>query len=1511
MAAMKIILRTAAVVFAILSVSAPARAATKSYTCNSSSNQWSHAANWLPAGVPQNGDTLIFGNLAGNRGTVNDLPNLRVDSIQFTAGGYQVYGNAISITNGIIAAAANLLDIYVDFTLGKSQTIDIDAVSSTRLYGDVNLNGFNLAIDSDAYFEIVNSFSGTGNISKNGAGRMILAGAANTFTGTFTHFNGELWVAKPGCFSTAFVSYGPSVIYNSGATGTNCDVRLNFGSSMTSSSTVTNTIRHLTVQGALVEEPSLTFVLRGNLTNYSWSTESHIFAHLVLSDTNHFFHVENGLPENDLVLGWASITGGSKAGFSKTGPGKLYCVGFGSGQGGTNHIVSGVLEADINCNPLGAGRTVVHDGASINARGGSSLTSAFELHGSGVGGTNGAIRGFGLAQVHGSFLIVSNVSVRSEGALHLDGNIGGFGTFHIEGTNEVWTEGSSANTLIGGYRVEGGVFVLNKPDGVAAVGSEIIVGGDFLFDPQPATLRNFGNEQIVSHVVIAPSGRYEVNGQTETLPSMDLYNAAQVDMDGGTIVLAGDLQTLPAAFATATATFDGGGFLNVGTGTRNIIVNDTPAGAGDALELNLFTTTLSGSANIIKKGNGDMRISYDTTHTGTFTIEAGDVEVQAINSFGSSGAPTVVTGPGALVMSGIAFSDVEPMTFNGTGRVDSATLVLKDDTSLRGPMTVQQMTRMHVATNAQFALRSPVSGAGGIIKEGPGELLFDWTQANTFSGGLVVEDGLVTLNRDNTNNTIVSAIAVGDGVGAAGSARLVSTYRQQIGNAVDVTVFSDGRFTITNMNEVEIIRRLQGSGQVVIHGYGLRFNDSGLDSTFNGSISGTGDLFKAGTGRFTHNGVCNASGLLLSLYGGETTINGTWNASPTPTLIDAWSGTVLSGEGIVQNVNIRSGATLSPGNSPGIFTANTVTLNSGANLFLELRGTQPGVSHDQLVVKTDLNCTNAALTLSVNFPPAEGQVLRLVDNQGANPIHGAFSGKPEGTLLNISGNQFVLSYVGGSGNDLTLTATNMELGLLSALIPNGNGLVDAGECNELVVVLTNKSGGSLSGVTATLDSLSPAIAVSQQNAAFANFTANSTRTNLAPFRISSLPGFACGQLVELRLTITVPGAGTFSIPITLTTGLPATTATYNSVTPVTIADLATTNSTINVASFNAYVSKVVVSFHITHTYAADLEVSLQSPSGKLVKLVADRGGSGDNFGTSCSPTTARTTFDDSSRNDIAAAAAPFAGTFSPEEPLTDFRGEWGNGAWKLVITDDAGGDTGTLNCWTLTLYYAACSADSASGCAPCVSQTAGALNAQSPTMTQRMFRDAHPTLCSETKTCPGPSAAVGNFRYATHTFTNTGAGGCMTVVLRDHCGNSSLFAAAYLGAFNPADLCAGYLADIGTNALAPSMSFHAASNAVFTVVVNELFSGAGCSSYHLEMFGLPCPPPRVQVAPAPSGKVRLFWNALGGDGFDVQAAPVVTGPFTNVGFVPAYINGTFNVTNAASPNLKFFRLKKP
>ncbi len=102
-----------------------------------------------------------------------------------------------------------------------------------------------------------------------------------------------------------------------------------------------------------------------------------------------------------------------------------------------------------------------------------------------------------------------------------------------------------------------------------------------------------------------------------------------------------------------------------------------------------------------------------------------------------------------------------------------------------------------------------------------------------------------------------------------------------------------------------------------------------------------------------------------------------------------------------------------------------------------------------------------------------------------------------------------------------------------------------------------------------------------------------------------------------------------------------------------------------------------VTINITHTWSGDLEIYLRSPSGTELMLWDNVGGSGDNF--------TNTQFQDGGISSAGSTAphtniyVPVGGTFA-----ATFAGEDINGNWQLKICDTAGGDTGTLDSFSIT-----------------------------------------------------------------------------------------------------------------------------------------------------------------------------------------------------------------------------------
>lgn len=102
-----------------------------------------------------------------------------------------------------------------------------------------------------------------------------------------------------------------------------------------------------------------------------------------------------------------------------------------------------------------------------------------------------------------------------------------------------------------------------------------------------------------------------------------------------------------------------------------------------------------------------------------------------------------------------------------------------------------------------------------------------------------------------------------------------------------------------------------------------------------------------------------------------------------------------------------------------------------------------------------------------------------------------------------------------------------------------------------------------------------------------------------------------------------------------------------------------------------------VCIYITHTWDADLSISLQSPDGTIVSLSSGNGGDGDGYYNTC--------FNNSASTSILSGGAPFTGTFKPMGSLGIINnGQSGNGTWNLLVQDGYGADTGSVIHWSLT-----------------------------------------------------------------------------------------------------------------------------------------------------------------------------------------------------------------------------------
>jgi autotransporter-associated beta strand protein len=687
-------------------------------------------------------------------------------------------------------------------------------------------------------------------------------------------------------------------------------------------------------------------------------------------------------------------------------------------------------------------------------------------------------------------------------------------------------------------------------------------------------------------------------------------------------------------------------------------------------------------------------------------------------------------------------------------------------------------------------------------------------------------------------------------------------------------------------------------------------------SAFDGPMTGVGyapgyTLGKTGAGTFTLNGNATFSAGITHVYAGKLIVNGSLASAVT---VD--STAALGGGGTVGA--LTANGTISPGASPGRLSCGNVTFGASSSLAIELNGNTVGSGYDQLNVGGSVNLTGAALPpLTVGFLPAEGDQFIIVNNDGSDAITNTFDGLAEGAVVSDGTGKFNfrVSYLGGSGNDVVLTMTNRALEAGDAVVwsGNGNGAVETNECNLLNLELRNITLSPVSGLQATLRSLSPGVAVVQPYSRYPNIPVLSTRTNESFFQLTTLPGFTCGAKVDLELQVATTSHGNLKVPFSLPSGVAGSAVRFNNNVTTAIPDGGFVDKTFAVSGITTPLKKVVVSLHITHTADSDLDIWLIGPDGTTVNLSSDNGGTGDDYGTDCADAF-RTTFDSSAATSITAGSAPFAGLFRPEQSLAAFNEKSGaeaNGTWTLRIADDTAGAVGSIRCCSLILHPTDCSPGSGI-CELCPDVTIKSYTGPTtPQQSQYFQANGVVSSCGAVKACP--PAAAGVFPAESFTFQNGPADACITVDASNQSPSGSLVAAAYLGSFNPAgSLCVNYLGDAGyyINASHPSQSFsfNVPANAVFIL---NVVTDAGGIPYTLAVSGGNCRP-LLNITRTGASNLELDWTTAAPAYRLEGASPLVGGAWTEIPPVPpVVVEGKFKVTETMSPTNYFYRLHKP
>ncbi len=1507
----------------------PSAEAASRFWDGSANGNFSTAANWVGGVAPAAGDDLIFQAGITQLLVTNDFsPNRAFSTILFQGSNYFVRGNAILVTNGINSlnpVGANHIDADVD--VRASQPWEASGVLGVLdINGDINLNANTLTVRAntgDFFFSGI--ISGSGNLVKTNVGTLRMDGSGhNTYSG-FTHFSGGVLELDKFAIFPSFTNFtaipGALTIGDgNGLVGTDV-LRLLTDDQIANTSDVTvknsglfdlngnsDRIASLTMQGGEVDSGAGTLILSGNLTTLSDASTAIINGNLSLGGATRTFDVSSGSPSPDLRIN-AAISSGTlgifTAGFTKTGGGTLFLTGTNT-YNGTTTINDGqvALLSDralgASANIFGPAPTVVNGNGNLFLSGVQVTNEDLTINSANPGG---AFNASGASIWTGDILLNTDTFISSSGSLLLNGAITGAGGFTKLSGGSLTLGGTNANTYSGTTAVRDGTLLLDKDTTTAldgAMSGPLVIGEDELPE-NTDVVRFLRSSQLPDNtdVTINASGLLDLNGFGENVGDI-IFNGGDIDAPSpGSILPTGDITVNRNTNSQAIIS----GRMSV---LSNPIINVTGHFYSPDL---LMGAQLTGAGGFTKNGVGEVGLTNANTYTGLTTVNDGFLLVDNSSALGSTANGTVVNSGAVLALRFGVDVPAEALTLAGTGQSSFGALSSSfGSNSWAGNITLSSNATISVDAGDFLNLSGAItaSGASDLTKTDAGTLILSGGTANSFDD-LFVNAGTAVLQKTVANAAGPANITIGDG---SGTDILRLATDNQIADTSELHINLGGRFDLNDM--LETTGAIDGRGLIDLGAGTLREGADNGSSTFNGLIIGTGSLFKLGAGAWTLDSD--------NTYTGQTTVSaGTLivNGSQQQSAVTVNGTATLMGSGVIGNLQVFG--SVAPGNSPGILTCSNVNFASQGDYFVELNGSTPGTAHDQLNVRgtNQLGSSILHVTVGAGFAPVEGERLTIINNDGAEAIQGTFSGLANGSVFTAGGIQFRILYSDIFLNDVVLVVTNTPLTLGTTPFVdsgNGNGEIDPGECNLLRIVLSNKIAGIVSGVSATLSSTTPGVSVMQPFSAYPNLPANGSRTNSTVFQISTSPSLPCGTNIDLLLKVSTATNGSFTVPVTVFTGPAGTSLRFNRTGDQAIPDPGTLDSTIVVSGVASPIHHVTVSFYLSHTSDDNLDISLVGPDGTTVLLSSDNGGALDDYGISCADVD-RTTFSDTGILPITSATAPFRNTFRPEEPLAIYRGKFGgnvNGTWHLNITDDTATALGTLHCWSLIIFPTACT-DGGGTCESCPENRVitGVLGNGSLVQTNRLFRDGNNSDCGPQKTCPGVTGALGNRAYDAYVFENGESNACVTVSLQSDCG-ISLFSAAYTNAYNAANLCQNYLADMGSSAPSNSYSFSVGPRARFVVVVHAVDPGNGCG-YTLSVNGGSCRPV-LRVEPLAGNRVVLDWStaAIGYNLLQTNRLPLPLNPnWIPATPTPVILNSRFRVTNTMNPSNAFYELRKP
>jgi fibronectin-binding autotransporter adhesin len=564
---------------------------------------------------------------------------------------------------------------------------------------------------------------------------------------------------------------------------------------------------------------------------------------------------------------------------------------------------------------------------------------------------------------------------------------------------------------------------------------------------------------IVGRSDSAANGAITISADLTLVPNLELIGPNGINLNA-------NLTT------TGSQTYSGGVTLGnsvtVATTNSNILFSSTVNGGSKNLSIGASTgagtTTFANTVTALGTGTGAALnvasgvtglVRFQNTLAGNSGITASgttsNLRFDANVTLGNGDTGTNLAG--TTVLDGLTFTGNDGITLNvvtlSSGDVSIATQT--GDVNLNG--NINGAVGFKVRSDAAILLAGNIGNSNA-----PSSI--DMVANTTFTGaGTIKTTGAANLGGSSVGNSTTPITLDSTSGLTATSTGNGNLFLGALGNSIPITLFTagtgtisikSGTYALSGSNKIsddskvnldggvlnmagftETIGALLGSTNLTTAaGARLTLGGNTID-TYSGIMSGLGELVRTGNGSTTLSGPNTYTGN-TTLYSGKLIVSADQASNYTV------SGGTLGGTGKVGTLTSTIG-NIAPGTSPGKLTSGNFSLTGPAAFLIDIQGTVPGTSYDQMVVNGTVNLGNSTLTITTtSFTPVSGNEFVLISNDGSDAVTGTFKGYANNSIVTVNGMNFQITYFGGDGNDVVLR-TPIQQPVVSSAAPSGNG----------------------------------------------------------------------------------------------------------------------------------------------------------------------------------------------------------------------------------------------------------------------------------------------------------------------------------------------------------------------------------------------------------------------------------------------------------------------------------------